>query len=344
MVSISISVAYAAMIANPQVEQAGDIVRRCNVSLTSAQTVVGNYLVAADGDQKFFGRVNFSLKKGSNLVLDSLRTTEIFRDNFQFVIDKRTKTYQVRDPRVFGVPYLIGFESFIDDDRISLKDYIKADQTSLVTFDGKLAAKVVNKYQTVYIDAVTALPAGYEYSVGGTKYLVRYRDVQLNKELKADTFSFTPSAGMKEVAVDSPAMLAINSLVPFKDSVASHKSLKTMIEGKKATVVAFIGNEGAPSSELVNRMRELAKTAPKELGMVVVSDKKDLRRIVQGRLGLNHIVETEISGNRLASVFGVSNRPSLYVLDSSGKVVHRQIGGSENLLREALGSVDIDLP
>jgi outer membrane lipoprotein-sorting protein len=344
MVSISITAAYLGMMFQPQVEQASDIVRRCNVSLSSAQTAVGSYLISADGDQKYFGRVNFSLKKSNMLSLESSRTIEVFNDEVQYVLDKKSKTYQVRDPKIFGVPYMIGFEAFVKDKDMNSKGSLKAEGATLVTFDGRLAAKVVGTDQTVYVDAERALPLGYEYSVDGSKYLVRYKDVQLNRDLRADAFAFTPSMGMKEVAVDSPSMVKIGDKAAMSSMTSSSTALKTMIANKRYTVLAFVQTGSAASADLLNRMRSLAKDAPKNLGMVVISNNRDVSRMVKGKLGLPLIVENDIRGGSLVAQYGVKNYPTLYVLDSEGVVQHRQIGGSEGLLREALSALEVDLP
>jgi hypothetical protein len=259
------------------------------------------------------------------------------------VIDKRNKTYQLRDPRIFGVPYLLGFESFVDDKQTKLSSVLKPEGSTLVTFDGKLAAKVPTGDQVIYIDAKTALPVGCEYKVGATKYLLRYRDVQLNKDLRTDAFSFNPSSGMKEIPVDTLSMIKIGERAPSIDGSAAQKALGNYVSDKKVTVVAFVQSNSSASSAFVQKMRDLSKSSPKELGMVVVSNTRDTGKLVKGKLGLPLIVEGGVK-DLLTSAYGVTNYPTIYILDSEGVVRHRQIGGSESLIREALSSLDVVLP
>jgi outer membrane lipoprotein-sorting protein len=342
MVGINLAIAASLYGAKLQGNEAADIVKRCSAILGSAKTIQGSYYLSAEGDRRFFGRVKFHLKKDNMIKLSTTSTDDIFDGKNRYVIDRRAKTFDQRDIRIFGVPYVMGFEAFQVSKDVSFGAPLSADNAEMVKFDGRDAVKVSDPIRTLYIEKSTQLPLGFQYSDGAVKYTARFFEIKVDQEIPDSAFEVSSTEGLTEVPVVSAGMIKSGTAAPVVDSPAQ-KVITEMIGSKEAVVLAFL-NRTDPSRELIQNLSAMAGAKKSELGIMAIGNNRDVNRLYRGKLPFPMMIEQDLSSERLALSYGVTEYPAIIVLDKDGIVQHRQVGGSIALVKKALADLGVELP
>jgi outer membrane lipoprotein-sorting protein len=320
-----------------------DVLARNDAIMRTSSTLTGSYTMTYEkGAQSSSTTVNFRLAKPDKVAVLNQSADEFFDGKTHFQVNKVAQTFVAKDVRITGAPFVFGVQNFLTEGSYKYSTPGKTSGAVETSFGGRMVVKrtyddgTPNEY-SVMIDPTTALPVGYEYSVGTAKYTALFSKLSLNEVMQSDAFSYVPSRNMKELVCESPDLLKVGSLLPKLDTPEA-KTLDRILEKKGATVLAFVKPNELASSDMVQTMNEMSKTAPVTLSMVAVSQKLDIRRYVKN-VRINTIIDNGAL-TKLAGAYGVTQYPTIFVADPSGKIIFRQVGlASTTKFSEALSKL-----
>ncbi|HLO99986.1 MAG TPA: hypothetical protein VK171_15430, partial [Fimbriimonas sp.] len=156
---------------------AADIVGRSVDLLGRANSVVGVY---TDSSKLGIATADFHLKKGTKLALIGTSVSELCNGNDRYTVDKKKKTYTLKDTRIFGIPYIVGMEAFTMNGKDTIAKTMSLEDVQMSQFDGKSVASYRVNGSTVFVDAQTALPVGASYGEGNNKHTYRFKNLRID--------------------------------------------------------------------------------------------------------------------------------------------------------------------
>ena len=309
------------------------VVERCANYLKTGKILSGTYEIKATGEKKFTSTVDFILKKDNLVTLDGKSSQEIFDGKWHFVANKLEKTYVLKDPRITGIPYQVGFEAFTKVKGSGLEKVFDPSKAVATVFDGRPMVAIKQADRTIYISPQTALPYGVEMTLGAVNYELRFTKLDLNPNVAENSFRISPPVDYKFVPYDFPTMLKVGKKAPKLESPA--QTALDALSTQHPTIVLIFVNENEPSKETLESMNKMAATKDK-ISFVVITGSEKVAGSSKRLSNLNFVVDNSLGTKNLASAYGVAQYPSIYVTTDDGTLIHRQIGGTESFLQMVL--------
>ena len=308
---------------------AQEVASRYLRQLQNASTVSGVYNLSLSGGAYGSGDVKFSLDREGHFRAMTSNSEEIFDGKYKYVRDLVRNTYKIYDSRAAGFPLLTGFEPLVQSKNIERKlDIFNGTGSPVVTtFEGTEAVQMAFGNQRRYINPASALPSGYTETVDGVQYKAVFKQVNLEPRLGPNPFAFTPRAGERQVPV------LTSGLIPVGRQLQASKLRG--VSNSILTVLVFVRPSGAASVDAMNGLADLARRSRPKLNVLAVStDTQNANQFFRGR----RTPVTTIQDNELARAAGVSQYPTMVVVDRDGRVVHAEAGGLEGTLKSVLQS------
>lgn len=328
-------------LAAPQID-ATSVARAYIEKLKSAQTATGTYTIRSAGRQNFTGKVDFALSKDNQMWLNSRTTSEHFNGTTHILVDKLRETYRVRDPRVFGVPYLAGFEPFLKLNNSPLLKSIVATNSTVSQFEDQDLVALRFGNQTNYIDPVSKDVVAVVRQTEGSVVTYRFSNIDFNRRVDVSNFGFSSPASFKLVPNTSTSLIEIGSSAPTQESEVQSR-LSKAIADRDLTLLIF-ANNNAPSIDLIKKVQTWSPSLSQKVTPVVVTNVRKQADLAKSYRGLQFILDSSMSSESLLQVYGANLFPTVYLLDRDGKVLYRQIDGNEFLLQEALEANGVRFP
>ena len=328
---------------------AEQVVRDSSQLLSSAKTISGVFYVASDSSAA--EKVEFNLAKPNKLSLVSVKKEDYFDGVNHSIVYPDKHQFETRDFRLTGLPYLIGFEAFVTQaDGKPWPNLPQYGNAVVAQLDGTDVVKSGysdgTESVTVYIDAQSKLPRGWDWMSGGHKSIIRIKSIEIDKALPLDAFSYRASSGFEQIpSTDTRALLAVGATVPdFRDT--NGKRFFEVTKGNKATILAFFNPKYVPSTDILKPLEAVAKSyGSKNVGVVLASvgmKNSDIDRALKLHGGLKlPTFNLGMSREPTAAAYGVTVFPSVYLLDAEGKVVLRQIGFDRVVFERALAGLGL---
>lgn len=329
----------------PRHEEPKDLLVNSNRMLAEAKTVSGVFYIA--GDTGPLEKVEFKLAKPNKLALTGPQKSDFFDGVSHYIVYPDKKQFEQRDYRVSGLPYLIGFEAFLAQaDGKPWPNLPQYGNPKLIDLEGSPAIQTSytdgSESVTVYIDAATKIPRGWNWASGTRRSAVRFKNVELNKPQAADTYTYNPSSDFTQIAsTDTRSTLAIGTQAPdFAD--VKGKRFYELMKGNKATVLAFINPKYVTSADILTEYKSMSDAyASKGVGFVLASvgvSDNDLKRVLKTYTPGSKIpvLNTGLTRDKGAALYGVTAYPSVFLIDQQGKIAHRQIGFERKPLEHSL--------
>lgn len=340
MVGIGAFVAATAIQSN----RATEILAKSLTILSKAETVVG---VFTQQSNLGVGRGEFHLKKDKKLAIFGSLNSEICDGVFRTSINRQNGTCTVKDVRVFDLPYVPGFEGFTFHGGRSLfykfsressdnKFDSDAKNVRMTTLDRKQVVGYSIAGNSVYLDPTSALPIAVEF-VGENRQrvMMRFEHVKLDVPLQNDMFSMRPSDAIEVKKVLERGMLRVGDKMPNSNSEGMSMLTKAM-DGKRNSVVLFFSDNNEANSEMMKKMYQISRRKPKDVAVIGVSRTKNWRKMFTGRLNFTVIEDADLPSDSIATSFGITRYPTLYVIDAHGEATYVQIGSNDSDLDSVL--------
>jgi len=334
----------------PRHEEPKDLLTVSNRMLAEAKSVTGVFYIA--GETGPLEKIEFRLAKPNKLSLLGARKGDFFDGVNHYIVYPDKKQYERRDFRVSGLPYLIGFEAFVAQaDGKPWPNLPQYGNAKLMDLEGSPAIQTSYtdgiETVTVYIDAATKTPRGWNWTNGTRRSAVRFKNVELDKPQPPDTYTYKPSADFTQIAsTDTRTTLAIGAQAPdFTDTRGRH--FYDFLKTEKATVLAFINPNYITSAEILSIYNSMSDAySAKGVGFVIASvgaSDKDLKRVLKTYApGLKvPVLNTGPSREKGAALYGVTAYPSIFLIDKQGKIAHRQIGFEQKPLEQSLADLGL---
>ena len=350
MVTIGIFVAATAM----QRDTAGAVVKKSLLMLKSAETVVGSFVQSIPG-KPGLARGEFHLKKGAKLAVFGKMNSEICDGMFRTSIDNRKGTYTVRDVRVFELPYLPGFEGFTMTSGMSLAEKFSAESEGsrgpaqpenvrMATLDGKPVVAYSVGGSNVFLNPVDGKPVGADF-IGENRVVtnMRFLDVKIGATVPDSAFKFRGADDMREQKIVERGMMRVGQRMPISNIEAMTMLNKEMV-GKRSTIVLFFDDKNAPSGEMLKKMFDISKNRPKDIAVVGVTKSKNWRKMFTGKLNFTVIEDAPLTKDSLIAQFGITNYPTMYVIDQNSEATYVQIGMNDSELNPILRGLGFSIP
>ncbi len=306
---------------------AQEVANRYLRQLQNANAVSGVYNLSITGGTYGMGDVKFSLNREGQFRAMTSTSEEVFDGKFKYLRDLRRNTYQVFDSRSAGFPLLTCFEPMVQSKNIRREGDIFTGTGSPVatTFEGTDAVQMAFNNQRRYINPVTALPSGFTETVGGVQYVGIFKQVNLEPRLGQNPFNFTPRAGERQVPVVTDGLVAVGRTLPVTNLRGVSNSV--------LSVLMFVRPSGSASVDAMNGLADLAKRSRPKLNVLAVStDNQNANQFFRGR----RTPITTIQDEGLARAAGVTQYPTMVVVDRMGRVIHSEAAGMEGTLKSVL--------
>lgn len=322
----------------------------CQKKLQQASTVSGVFYLASNTDRS--QRIEFRLAKDNRFAMIGTTMSDYFDGTTHYRVDANKKTYEVRNPKLFGVPTIIGFEAFVRP----TEDYPMSDvpMYSAARFVDQEGRKLVEVSFTdgkdaiqVFVDPETELPKGWDWTRGNNRAVARFRDVVVDAPMTADAFSFQPSGDYKNVSGsvrEESLKVKIGDDAPdiVDISPKSTRKLSTLRSKAQPTIVAFINAKQQASGEAIVQMGALfGKYKKSGAKMVFVSVGMSQSEVTVMNKIYKITVPVLNSGltNAIKEAYDISVLPSTFILDRNGKVQYRSAGFDKDEVEEKLKSL-----
>lgn len=313
---------------------ATDVVNRSFDLLAKADTIVGVY---TDTSVLGIATADFHLKKGSKLALIGKSLSEYSNGVDRATVDHKKKTYTVRDVRMYGIPYMVGLEGFTMNGKEPIAKPATVTDQKFDTFDGKQVASYRVRGATVYVDPSSLLPVGAVDGDGRQRHTYRFKNLKVNAPVSDSTFDFSGN-GYTKLEVREEGMAVKGSTVNLEDT-----EIGKLATGKRAVVVLFFSDQSSLSSDALSKFVAMSKRTPKDVQLVAVPQSEGWQKKFKGKLGFPHF-ENGFGSSSYSARFGVTKYPSVFVLDSDGKVLHSQVGARPDQLDPVLIGLGISRP
>jgi outer membrane lipoprotein-sorting protein len=322
----------AAMVAPQRADESADkIIVRCSTQLRNAKTLSGTYTLRASGTKTFAGTVDFILEKDSKLVLEGKNTKEVFDGKIHLVADKNKKTYNLRDPRTSGIPYQVGFEGFTNIKGSPVMSFLDPKRSEMRTVDGSKVVAVTGSDRVVYISPESALPFGVSMMIGGTRYEIRFSNVVLNPVVQSGAFETVVPGDYTFVPYVSPSMIKVGIAASQMDNPAQEVVSANIKESEKQVLI--FTNNNVPSRETISTLNRFATDLDDQrIGFTVIAQNGKPSGMDRTNKALKFVNDTAMGQNQIATAYGVTQFPSIIVVDRNGKVLHRQVGSETDFL------------
>ena len=221
------------------------------------------------------------MEKPNALAVRSATKADVFDGVDRVIASPVRREFERRSLARYGLPYLFGFESFIDRAVPSLRelDAVRGyDAGRIGLFEGRPAlvrrSTAPDADVEIALDPVTKLPLGYTWRTGGETILVKYSGVTLDAALPPDAFAPGDLAGYREVATaETLALLAPGTPAPALDGVFTDgrtHSLAELTRGKAGAVLIFAGSDPASIAALESARDLLRTREGRDLAVVPV--------------------------------------------------------------------------
>lgn len=326
-----------AVMISPQMteDSPAKIVARCASQLRNAKTISGTYTLRTSGAKTFAGTVNFVLEKDSKIMLEGKNTKEVFDGKMHMVADKGKKTFTLRDVRTTGIPYQVGFEGFPIIKNSPVMSFLNAKRADLRNVDGQSMVAVTGDDRIVYISPESALPMGASLRMGGIQYEMRFSNVVLNPVVTPETFEALLPGDFTQIPFVTPSMIKLGDRALSMENAG--QPMLTQFIGEKEKQVLIFTNSNAPSRESVSLMNRFAADLDdSRIGFTVIAQNGKPSGMASSNKALKFINDAALGQNQIASAYGVTQFPSVVVVDQSGKVIHRQVGSETDFLLKVI--------
>lgn len=324
----------------------------CQKKLQEASTVTGTFYLASNAGPS--QKIEFRLAKDNRFAMIGTTMSDYFDGTTHYRVDARKRTYELRNPKLFGVPTIIGFEAFVrpneeypmgDVPLYSAARFVEQEGLRLVEVsytDGKDAIQV-------FIDPETRLPKGWDWSREGTRAVARFKDVVVNAPLSADAFSFQPSGDYTKLGKEEGRdnlKLNVGDLAPDISDISpkSTRKLSTVRSKTQPTVVAFVNAKQQTSSEAIVQLGALfgkVKRSGVKVVFVTVGMTQSEVTVMNKIYKITVPVLNTGLTNSVKEAYDVNVLPSTFILDRNGKVEYRSPGFDKDEVEEKLKDLTI---
>jgi outer membrane lipoprotein-sorting protein len=311
-----------------------DVVASRYISLLqNSNTASGVFNVTVTGAMAGQGDVTFAINRDGQFRLTTLVNEELFDGKLKYSRDFNKLTYKVYDSRAAGFPLLTAFEPIVRSKSVDLRDPLFSGKGSPIStsFDGTPAVEMAYGTQRRYINPATALPSGYTDAVNGVQYRAVFKQVNLDAQLGQNTFSFNPRPGERQVPVITEGLIAAGQTL----NLASSNDLSNRVGGSILTVLVFVRPSNAASADAMSGLADLARKSRPKLNVIAVSsDNKTAAQYFRNR----RTPVPTIEDAQLTRAAGVTQFPTMLILDRNAKVIHAEACGLEGTVRSVLQS------
>jgi hypothetical protein len=340
MVGIGAFIAATAIQSN----QASEVLAKSLTILSRAETVVGVFTQKSD---RGIGRGEFHLKKDKKLAVFGSVNSEICDGVFRTSINRKDGTCTVKDVRVFDLPYIPGFEGFTFHGGRSLffkfsressdnKFDSDAKNVRMTTLERKSVVAYTIGGNNVYLDPASALPVAVDFvGENRSRILMKFEHVKLDVPLQNEMFALRPADAIEVKKVLEPGMLRVGDKMPYSNSEGMSMLTKAM-DGKRNSVVLFFSDNNEANGDMLKKMYQIARKTPKDVAVIGVARTREWRKMYKGRLNFTVIEDAELPSDSIATKFGITRYPTLYVIDKNQEATYVQIGSNDNDLDSVL--------
>ena len=322
----------------------------CQKKLQQASTVSGVFYLASNSDRS--QKIEFRLAKDNRFAMIGTNMSDYFDGTTHFRVDAIKKTYEVRNPKLFGVPTIIGFESFIrPTEDYPLSEVPLYAAARFVELEGK---KLVEVSYTdgkdsiqVFVDPESELPKGWDWVRGSNRAVARFKDVVLDAPMARDAFSFQPGGDYTNITGDaatSSLKVKVGDDAPeiLDISPKSTNKLSTVRSKTQPTIVAFINAKQQASGEAIVQMGALfgkIKKSGVKLVFVTVGMSQSEVTVMNKIYKITVPVLNTGLTNAIKDSYDVTVLPSTFILDRHGKVQYRADGFDKDEVEEKLNAL-----
>jgi peroxiredoxin len=322
----------------------------CQKKLRQASTVSGVFYLASNTDRS--QKIEFRLAKDNRFAMIGTTMSDYFDGTTHYRVDASKKTYEMRNPKLFGVPTIIGFEAFIR----ATEDYPLSEGPlyAAARFVDQEGKKLVEVSYTdgkdsiqVFVDPQSELPSGWNWIRGNNRAVARFKDVVLNAPLATDAFSFQPSGDYTNTTGESERVFSkvkVGDDAPdiIDISPKSKKTLSTVRSKARPTVVAFINAKQQASGEAIVQMGTLFakfKKSGTQIVFVTVGMSQSEVNVMNKIYKISVPVLNSGLTNAVKEAYDINVLPSTFILDKNGKVRYRASGFDIDEVEEKLESL-----
>jgi outer membrane lipoprotein-sorting protein len=314
---------------------AQEVATRYLRQLQNANAAAGVFSLSLRGGAVGTGEAQFAINREGQFKVSTTGSEEIFDGRYKFVRDIPKMTYQVFDSRSTGFPLFTPFEPIVQSKSIADRTVALFTGTGspvVTQFEGANSVQMEFGATRRYINPVTALPSGFTMSVGNVEYKGVFKQVTLEPRLGDNTFTFAPKAGERQIPVVTSGLPKVGSYLPG----ASEKPLAGRFSSAILTVVVYTRASQAASNDAMVALGDLGRTSRPRLNVIAInSESQPASQFFRGR---RLPVSTIFDAAGLTQAAGVTQFPTMIVVDREGKVVHAEASGMEGTIKSVLQS------
>lgn len=327
------SALFLALSSGQQVD-AQEVANRYLRQLQNARAISGVFDLSVSGVSFGSSEAKFEINRDGHFKVVTSSSEELFDGKYKYVRDLSKMTYKVFDIRATGFPLLTTFEPLVQSDSIQSRGDLFTGTGSPVvtTFEGANSVQMVFGTQRRYLNPVTALPLGYTDTVNGLQYKAVFKQVNLEPRLGARAFEFSPKPGERQVPVVTDGLVKVGSTLPG----ATSPLLQGRLGNSILTVIVYTRASGASSNDAMNALGNLARRARPKLNVIAINS--EAQPAAQYFRGRRTPITTIQDSDNLTQSAGVSQFPTVVVVDREGRVVHAEAAGMEGTLQSVLQS------
>lgn len=329
-------------LAAPSAVDPAEVIARSERTLQAANTVAGR-LVILTGDR--LGESRFFLEKPNLLSILSETRRDIFDGAVRTIVDVPARSYEVRPRTMFGMPYLVGFEPFLQKPAEG-----EAKQLLPVYSEGRVVnaggrtvvrRRSVNGSETmaVDLDPETALPVRWSWTRADGTYEAEVRDIVLNAPIPSGSFSTNIEGMTRAESSEYAALLPVGAIAPevagrSLDGTAA--SLLEVAAKQDRTIVLFLDPTQQASADALVSAIALRKGRKLEVVSVVSDPNVARTRRFLANCRARNLTFAGPVAQAAREAFRAKLSPTTYVLDGKGLVVGSWLGYDADKVRAAL--------
>lgn len=189
----------------------------------------------------------------------------------------------------------------------------------------------------IYLDPTTLVPAGWEQVTADSTLKAIYTKIDLGTEHPLEAFKWTPpkdavdGATVKRVST----LLTIGATAPklqLKDVNGKPITMEKLLNGKKGLLINFwYYGCGYCQKEFPHLKEFYAKAKKQGLEILLINSGNDSIPVIKTFLDKAKLtMPVGVNGKEAVKAYGVQSFPTNYVVDSSGKIIYRSRGFSED--------------
>jgi outer membrane lipoprotein-sorting protein len=322
-------------LSNGQQVDAQEVANRYLRQLKNASAISGVFSLSLGGAAIGTGEANFAINREGQFRVSTSGSEEIFDGRYKFVRDITKMTYQVFDSRSVGFPLLTPFEPIVQSKSISDRTapiFTGTGSPVVTDFDGASSVQMAFGDTRRYINPATGLPSGFTLNANGVQYKGVFKQVNLEPRLSNNTFVFEPKPGERQVPVVTPGLAKIGAQL----AGANDKPLAGSFSNTILTVVVYTRASQTVSNDAMIALGSLARKSRPRLNVIAInSENQSPSQYFRGRkTPISTITDTA----NLTQAAGVTQFPTMIVVDRDGRIVHAEAAGMEGTLKSVLQS------